>query len=109
MKPEKPSKSDPRQGDTRVIRAEETPADPGAPSSRSAQEPDLRTQYERDQSSDAAGNAPRPVIEQAKRDIDAGLVDTDLRGTPGMDAERQRELLEREKKRGEPKKADPVG
>ena len=78
MKPEKPSKSDPRQGNTRVIRAEETPADPGASPSSTAQKTDLRTQYERDQSSDAAGNAPRPVIEQAKRDIDAGLVDHSL-------------------------------
>ena len=36
---------------------------------------------------------PRPVIEQAKRDLDAGQVDTDLRGTPGLDAERRARLL----------------
>lgn len=62
---------------------------------------DLRTQYERDQSSDATGAQPQEVIRQAHDDIEAGLVDTDLRGTPGATAERQRELLEREKQRSE--------
>lgn len=109
VKPEKPSESAPRQRVIRAIRPEETQPEPGAPPPRGTQETDLRTQNERDQSSDAAGNAPRPVIEQAKRDIDAGLVDTDLHGTPGMGAERQRELLEREKKRSEPKKDDSPG
>ncbi len=33
------------------------------------------------------------VIEQAKRDLDDGQVDTDLRSTPGMDAERKKDLL----------------
>jgi hypothetical protein len=36
---------------------------------------------------------PDPVIKQAKRDIDAGLVDTDMWATPGLDAERRRELV----------------
>jgi len=27
------------------------------------------------------------LIAQAKRDIDAGMVDTDMRSTPGLDAE----------------------
>jgi hypothetical protein len=36
---------------------------------------------------------PDPVIEQAKRDIDAGLVDTDMRATPGLDAERRARLV----------------
>lgn len=30
--------------------------------------------------------APDAVIVQAKHDIDAGLVDTDMRATPGLDA-----------------------
>jgi hypothetical protein len=37
--------------------------------------------------------APDPVIEQAKRDIDAGLVDTDMRATPGLDAARRKALV----------------
>ena len=42
---------------------------------------------------------PRPVIEQAKRDLDAGQVDTDLRGTPGLDAERRARLLSPRRRR----------
>jgi hypothetical protein len=29
---------------------------------------------------------PDPIVAQAKRDIDAGQVDTDMRATPGLDA-----------------------
>ncbi|MEO8247945.1 MAG: hypothetical protein ABI589_01110 [Burkholderiales bacterium] len=101
MEPKKPSEADGKQRVTRNIRSEETEASPGAPLPDDKADPDLRTQTERDQSSDAAGDEPREVMHQAKRDLDGGLVDTDLRGTPGADAERQRELLEREKKRGE--------
>ena len=36
---------------------------------------------------------PDPVIEQAKRDLDAGLVDTDMRATPGLDAGRREQLV----------------
>lgn len=35
---------------------------------------------------DPAAVTPDPVIAQAKRDIDAGMVDTDMRATPGLDA-----------------------
>jgi hypothetical protein len=33
------------------------------------------------------------VIAQAKRDLDAGLVDTDMRATPGLDAEQREKLV----------------
>jgi hypothetical protein len=49
--------------------------------------------HERDEST---GGAPAPtpeVIRQAARDIEAGLVDTDLRATPGLDAPRRDALL----------------
>ena len=46
----------------------------------------LRLPHERDESTDAVAAAPDPVMAQAKRDIDAGLVDTDMRATPGLDA-----------------------
>jgi hypothetical protein len=36
---------------------------------------------------------PDPVMVQAKRDIDAGMVDTDMRATPGLDAERRARLV----------------
>ena len=42
--------------------------------------------HERDESNHAPPVAPDPVMVQAKRDIDAGLVDTDMRATPGLDA-----------------------
>ncbi len=49
--------------------------------------------HERDESSDPAAVAPDPVIAQAKRDIDAGMVDTDMRATPGLDAELRARLV----------------
>lgn len=38
-------------------------------------------------------NAPDPVMQQAKRDIDAGLVDTDMHATPGLDAALRAKLV----------------
>jgi hypothetical protein len=52
---------------------------------------DLALPHERDETTDAAV-APDPGIAQAKHDIDRGLVDTDMRATPGLDA-RLRERL----------------
>lgn len=54
---------------------------------------DLSLPHERDESTDTTAVQPDPVIKQAKRDIDAGLVDTDMWATPGLDAERRRELV----------------
>jgi hypothetical protein len=42
--------------------------------------------HERGESCPASATAPEAVMTQAKRDIDSGLVDTDARATPGMDA-----------------------
>lgn len=42
--------------------------------------------HERDESAGDSGMKPRPVMEQARRDLASGQVDTDLRGTPGLDA-----------------------
>jgi len=47
----------------------------------------LRLPHERDESNHDQPVALDPVIVQAKRDIDAGMVDTDMRATPGLDAE----------------------
>ena len=55
--------------------------------------PKLKLPHERDESVGAAGRAPRRVIEQARRDLEAGLVDTDMRATPGLDAQRRRRLV----------------
>lgn len=49
--------------------------------------------HERDESVGSTAAAPDPVIVQAKRDLDAGLVDTDMRATPGLDAQRRAKLV----------------
>lgn len=54
---------------------------------------DLPLPHERDESHEAARTRPDPVIEQARRDIASGQVDTDMRATPGLDAERRRRLV----------------
>lgn len=49
--------------------------------------------HERDESTQITPRSPDPVMAQAKHDIDAGMVDTDLRGTPGQDAQRRARLV----------------
>jgi hypothetical protein len=53
----------------------------------------LALPHERDQSTNTTAKVPDPVMAQAKRDIDAGLVDTDMRATPGLDAQRRAHLV----------------
>lgn len=53
-------------------------------------EPDPRLPHEHDESGDSQVSGPREVIHQAKRDLDAGMVDTD-RGAP-MDETYRRHL-----------------
>jgi hypothetical protein len=55
--------------------------------------PGLALPHERDESSPATAQAPDPLMVQAKRDIDAGMVDTDMRATPGLDAELRARLV----------------
>ncbi len=49
--------------------------------------------HEREHQRGAVNAEPDPLIEQAKNDLDAGLVDTDMRATPGLDAERREALV----------------
>lgn len=69
----------------------------GRPEPRGAKAPDsapgLALPHERDESTDTTAQVPDPVITQAKRDIDAGMVDTDLRATAGLDAELRARLV----------------
>jgi hypothetical protein len=44
-----------------------------------------RQPHERDESPDGQDQEPRGVMKQAASDLAQGLVDTDLRGTPGID------------------------
>ena len=49
--------------------------------------------HERDEFGYNVATAPDPQIAQAKKDIDAGMVDTDMRATPGLDAARREALV----------------
>lgn len=48
---------------------------------------------EHDRLIDPSAVLPDPVIDQAKRDIDAGMVDTDMHATPGLDANLRARLV----------------
>jgi len=50
--------------------------------------------HERDQQTDATHPDPDPGIERAAKDLKQGQVDTDLRATPGLDAERRGDLVQ---------------
>lgn len=67
------------------------PRKPGLPAPLPGTEPALP--HERDQAVGEVAKEPDPVMLQAKRDIDAGMVDTDMRATPGLDAELRARLV----------------
>jgi hypothetical protein len=73
MKP-KPDQASPGD-DTRT--RNEQPDQPGAKAPR--------LPHEHDESSDSQKDEPDPVIEQAHKDIERGLVDTDRHATPGVE------------------------
>jgi hypothetical protein len=49
--------------------------------------------HERDQSLDQVERQPDPRIEQARADLAAGQVDTDMRAKPGLDAQRRASIV----------------
>lgn len=59
---------------------------------------DLALPHERDQGPATGTDGPGPVdpvIAQAHADLANGLVDTDLRATPGLDAQRRKDMVRR--------------
>ena len=78
------------------------PVAPGSPLPPDDQ--DLALPHERDESSGSAstarpgtgtaGERQREVMGQAAADLAQGQVDTDLHATPGLDAQRRKELLD---------------
>ena len=54
-------------------------------------EDNLAMPHERDQHSGQV--APNPVIKQARKGLEAGLVDTDMRATPGLDEARRARMV----------------
>lgn len=76
---------------TGALRAGKSPVAPGSTPPVAGQV--LPLPHERDQGVDSVDATPREVIKQAKHDLDAGQVDTDMRSTPGLDAGRRRRLV----------------
>ena len=84
---------------------DKSPVAPGTvqPDAAPDHDDDVQLPHERDQSvgtdatggmgSGAAGEQQRAVIGQAHDDLEQGQVDTDLRATPGLDAQRRDRLL----------------
>lgn len=56
----------------------------------------LELPHERDQNLQATKAKPDAVLKQAARDLEQGQVDTDMRSTPGLDAERRKQLTGRQ-------------
>ena len=87
-----PAKSDSRSPTAQPVEGKaKAPLAPGA--APSPEGVALPLPHERDESANSGAAAPDPVMQQAKRDIDAGKIDTDLRATPGLDATRRAELV----------------
>lgn len=55
--------------------------------------PRLALPHERDESTAATSEAPDPMMVLASRDIAAGMVDTDMRATPGQNAELRERMV----------------
>lgn len=72
------------------------PHAPGESDAADASEQGLRLPHERDQSLDATSDAPDPVMRQAHDDIASGQVDTDMRQTPGLDAEQRKKMVRKQ-------------
>lgn len=49
--------------------------------------------HERDQQVSATNPRPDPQVDRAARDLKQGQVDTDLRATPGLDADRRGDMV----------------
>lgn len=92
-----PVQKQPRSGRPAAKQRRGSPGQGTLPASGSTPPPALGAKlplpHERDESTHSTAPAPDAVIAQAKRDIDAGLVDTDMRATPGLDAERRSKLV----------------
>jgi hypothetical protein len=64
------------------------------PTNAAESEDGLTLPHERDQAHGQVAKKPDPVIEQAAKDLARGLVDTDMRATPGLDADRRDRMVD---------------
>lgn len=53
----------------------------------------LKLPHERDQSTDNTAPQPHDEMKQAKKDLEAGQVDTDMRASPGLDAAQRKRYV----------------
>ena len=91
-----PRRSAPPRPDDRSAAGEEDPGSAlDAAAAAEVVGADLPLPHERDQAIGSVSTQTDPVIEQAHADIEAGQVDTDMRATPGLDAENRARLLRR--------------
>ncbi|MDB5806474.1 MAG: hypothetical protein JWN73_3796 [Betaproteobacteria bacterium] len=77
-----------RQRQLRARRPPSPAARSGARSDWEDSEP--RLPHEHDESSDSQAGGPRDVMERARRDVEGGQQDTDLRGMPGLEESKKR-------------------
>ncbi|MDR7333290.1 hypothetical protein [Roseateles asaccharophilus] len=66
-----------------------TATTPVAPTGDAARPQGPSLPHERDQQNASTNPHPDPQMRRAARDLNQGQVDTDLRATPGLDAERR--------------------
>lgn len=90
-------KQAPRSGDGSTKLPGQVGKAPHAPGESEAAQQGLRLPHERDQSIDATSASPDPVMRQAHDDLASGQVDTDMRQTPGLDAEQRKKLVSKER------------
>ena len=89
-KPTNKSTSPGKAPTERIVRA----ADQAQASGRTGTaDKELRLPHERDESADSTSPRIDPRIKQAKKDIDEGQVDTDLREAPGLDAPARKKIM----------------
>lgn len=83
-----PQPKNPSRGAVEVAQSPTAPGSPPPPQSKP-----LPLPHEMDQSATSVARTPDPKMIQAKRDLDAGMVDTDMRATPGLDAALRKEMV----------------
>lgn len=72
-----------------------------------SRKPHLELPHERDESAHSTASAPDPDMQQAHKDLQEGQVDTDMRATPGLDADRRTRYVPGEGGQPASRKAPP--
>lgn len=70
-----------------------TPRAPGSAPAADETQDHLELPHESDQSTHTTAQEPDPAMRQAHQDLKQGQVDTDMRATPGLDAQRRQRYV----------------